>query len=78
MAAGRRWVVNASPLLLLRKIDRLTLGDGLAVDLQPGFACGEHNREGAGIVHLRPVNVSQERRKGNPFFAQRRRGAKNC
>ena len=37
-----------------------TLGDGLAVDVQPGFACGAHNRQGKGIPHLRPMNVSEE------------------
>lgn len=34
------------------------LGDGLLVDVQPGFACGKHNRAGKGIGHLRPMNVS--------------------
>jgi type I restriction enzyme S subunit len=33
------------------------LGD-LTFDIQPGFACGEHNREGEGYPHLRPMNVS--------------------
>jgi type I restriction enzyme, S subunit len=30
-----------------------SLGDGLLVDVQPGFACGTHNRDGQGIGHLR-------------------------
>ncbi|OPX70944.1 MAG: EcoKI restriction-modification system protein HsdS [Methanoregulaceae archaeon PtaB.Bin009] len=33
------------------------LGD-LISDIQPGFACGEHNREGDGYPHLRPMNIS--------------------
>ena len=36
------------------------LGDGLVVDVQPGFACGENNRDGRGIAHLRPMNVHEE------------------
>jgi type I restriction enzyme S subunit len=39
-----------------------TLGDGLAIDVQPGFACGSHNRDGQGIPHLRPMNVSEQGR----------------
>jgi type I restriction enzyme, S subunit len=39
-----------------------TLGEGLVVDVQPGFACGSHNRQGDGIPHLRPMNVSEEGR----------------
>ncbi len=35
-----------------------TIGD-IATDLQPGFACGKHNRDG-GIPHMRPMNVSEE------------------
>lgn len=35
------------------------LGD-LIIDIQPGFACGEHNREGEGHPHLRPMNVSTD------------------
>ena len=27
-------------------------------DLQPGFACGSYNRDGEGIGHIRPMNVS--------------------
>lgn len=34
------------------------LGEGLIDDVQPGFPCGEHNREGTGIAHLRPMNVT--------------------
>ncbi len=37
-----------------------TLGDGLIRELQTGFACGVHNRDGDGIPHLRPMNVSEE------------------
>ena len=36
------------------------LGDGLVLDVQSGFACGTHNRQGQGIGHLRPMNVSVE------------------
>lgn len=36
------------------------LGEGLIVDIQPGFACGENNRDGQGIAHLRPMNVDQQ------------------
>jgi type I restriction enzyme S subunit len=32
------------------------------MDVQPGFACGSHNRQGVGIPHLRPMNVSDEGR----------------
>ena len=32
----------------------------LVEDVQPGFACGVHNRDGDGIGHLRPMNVTQE------------------
>lgn len=38
------------------------LGEGLVVDVQPGFACGKNNREGEGIAHVRPMNVSREGR----------------
>jgi type I restriction enzyme S subunit len=37
------------------------VGD-LIIDMQPGFACGAHNSNGAGIPHLRPMNVSTEGR----------------
>ncbi|WP_370944518.1 restriction endonuclease subunit S [Amycolatopsis sp. cg5] len=37
---------------------RVTLGD-LGVDVQPGFASGKHNRDGDGIVHLRPMNITR-------------------
>jgi len=30
----------------------------LLIDIQPGFACGAHSRGGAGVPHLRPMNVS--------------------
>src|SRR4051794_32535320 len=38
------------------------LGEGLLCDVQPGFACGEHNRGGEGVPHLRPMNISREGR----------------
>src|SRR5579864_9527001 len=36
------------------------IGDGITVDIQPGFACGNNNRAGEGIGHVRPMNVSVE------------------
>jgi type I restriction enzyme S subunit len=39
-----------------------TLGEGLIIDVQPGFACGSHNTQGKGVPHLRPMNVSEEGR----------------
>lgn len=39
-----------------------TLGDGLLENVQPGFACGNHNSEGEGIVHVRPYNVTTDGR----------------
>ena len=38
----------------------VALGDGLAADVQPGFACGVNNRDEIGTPHLRPMNVSTE------------------
>jgi type I restriction enzyme S subunit len=38
------------------------LGDGLVFDVQPGFACGENNRDGQGVAHLRPMNVHEDGR----------------
>jgi type I restriction enzyme, S subunit len=38
------------------------LGDGIVLDVQPGFACGANNRTGDGIAHLRPMNVTTEGR----------------
>jgi type I restriction enzyme S subunit len=38
------------------------LAEGLAIDVQPGFACGAHNRDAQGIPHLRPMNVSEQGR----------------
>ena len=35
------------------------LGAGLITDVQPGFACGTHNRDGEGVPHLRPMNVNE-------------------
>jgi type I restriction enzyme S subunit len=40
----------------------VSLGDGLLADIQPGFACGVHNRGGHGIAHIRPMNVSADGR----------------
>src|SRR5690606_16448940 len=37
---------------------RATLEE-LAVEVQPGFASGKHNRDGDGIVHLRPMNITR-------------------
>lgn len=39
-----------------------TLGDGLLENVQPGFACGNHNSVGKGIVHVRPYNVTTDGR----------------
>ncbi|HRD30058.1 MAG TPA: restriction endonuclease subunit S [Fimbriimonadaceae bacterium] len=39
-----------------------TLGDGLLENVQPGFACGNHNSGGEGIVHVRPYNVTTDGR----------------
>jgi type I restriction enzyme S subunit len=36
------------------------LRDGLIIDVQPGFACGKNTRDGQGIPHLRPMNVSEK------------------
>ena len=36
------------------------LGDHLVDDVQPGFACGRHDRDVMGVAHLRPMNVSSE------------------
>lgn len=38
-----------------------TLGTVLA-DIQPGFAAGRHSSNGAGLAHLRPMNVSRDGR----------------
>jgi type I restriction enzyme S subunit len=32
----------------------------IAVDIQPGFACGEHNSTGVGVPHIRPMNINRE------------------
>ncbi|MFJ1649916.1 hypothetical protein ACIOC2_00585 [Streptomyces sp. NPDC088337] len=37
---------------------RATLAE-LGVEAQPGFASGKHNRDGDGIAHLRPMNVTR-------------------
>lgn len=36
------------------------LGAGVISDVQPGFACGAHNRQGDGVAHLRPMNISPD------------------
>jgi type I restriction enzyme S subunit len=35
------------------------VGD-FAEEIQPGFASGKHNKEGAGIPHIRPFNVDRQ------------------
>ena len=35
---------------------------GIVSDIQPGFACGAHNRDGVGVPHLRPMNVDRNGR----------------
>ncbi len=35
------------------------LGNGLISNIQTGFACGKHSRDGKGMAHLRPMNVSE-------------------
>lgn len=32
----------------------------LVANIQTGFACGKHSRDGGGVAHLRPMNVSEE------------------
>lgn len=34
----------------------------ISMDIGPGFASGEHNSDGAGVPHLRPMNVDREGR----------------
>lgn len=34
--------------------------DELGVEAQSGFASGSHNRDGKGILHLRPMNITRE------------------
>jgi type I restriction enzyme, S subunit len=50
------------------------LGEGLAIDVQPGFACGSHNRAAQGVPHLRPMNISKEGRidLGNLKFVSKK------
>ena len=38
---------------------RVTLSE-LGVEVQPGFASGKHNRDGEGILHLRPMNITRK------------------
>lgn len=35
------------------------IGD-VAIEIQPGFASGEHNQEGTGIPHVRPMNINRQ------------------
>ncbi|WUQ27953.1 restriction endonuclease subunit S [Streptomyces sp. NBC_00239] len=37
---------------------RATLGE-IGVEVQPGFASGKHNRDGNGVLHLRPMNITR-------------------
>ena len=37
------------------------VGDAIP-NIQPGFASGEHNSEGRGIIHLRPMNIDRQGR----------------
>lgn len=39
--------------------ERTTLGQ-ISDEIRPGFASGEHNKEGEGILHLRPMNISPD------------------
>ena len=32
----------------------------IAEVISPGFPCGDHNREGSGVPHLRPMNISEK------------------
>lgn len=32
----------------------------IVTQIEPGFACGEHNSDGEGIVHLRPYNINSD------------------
>jgi type I restriction enzyme S subunit len=34
----------------------------IALELQSGFSCGQHNKDGIGIPHLRPMNVTADGR----------------
>lgn len=49
-----------SPLATEYGWPMVRLSDGLITNLQTGFACGDHNRDGKGIVHIRPMNVTSE------------------
>ncbi len=40
---------------------RASLQD-LGVQVQPGFASGKHNRDGNGLLHLRPMNITRDGR----------------
>ena len=31
----------------------------LIIGIEPGFACGQHNSTGSGVVHLRPMNIDK-------------------
>ncbi|MFY9982652.1 MAG: restriction endonuclease subunit S [Methanoregula sp.] len=36
------------------------LCEDLILDIQPGFACGKNTRDGQGIPHIRPMNVTEK------------------
>jgi len=40
---------------------------GIVKQIEPGFACGQHNSEGIGVIHLRPYNINSN---GNLVFAE--------
>lgn len=40
---------------------------GIVKQIEPGFACGQHNSEGIGVIHLRPYNINSD---GNLVFAE--------
>jgi type I restriction enzyme S subunit len=60
-------IVELTPADVLRsEWPTLPLSEGLLSGVQPGFACGNHNRNGDGIVHVRPFNVNTD---GNMDFS---------
>ncbi len=60
-------IVELAPADVLRsEWPTLPLSEGLLSGVQPGFACGNHNRNGDGIVHVRPFNVNTD---GNMDFS---------
>jgi len=38
---------------------RVTLAE-ISLEISPGFASGKHNSDGAGVPHLRPMNVDRD------------------